>query len=122
MEKKLSSCALCFIVAIDELSKRGKIANMDGLIKILQGVVDQETEGLTDMIGFASSISLKGKRGKNLLHALVHQGYLDQRYIEGDYFLALRDSGRIIALENKAKVAQKSFKEPKPKRVTVRDI
>ena len=36
--------------------------------------------------------------------------------------LALRDSGRIIALENKAKVAQKSFKEPKPKRVTIRNI
>ena len=120
MEKKLSPCAIALLVVIDELAARGKIASMDGLIKIVQGVVD--TEGFTDMIGFSSAISLKGKRAKNLLHALVHQGYLDQRYIEGDYFLALRDSGRIIALENKAKVAQKSFKEPKPKRVTIRNI
>lgn len=122
MEKKLSPCAICLLVVIDELATRGKIANMGGLIKIVQGVVDSETEGFTDMIGFSSAISLKGKRAKNLLHSLVHQGYLDQRYIEGDYFLALRDSGRIIALENKNKVAQKSFKEPKPKRVTIRDI
>ena len=122
MEKKLSPCAIALLVVIDELAARGKIASMDGLIKIVQGVVDSETEGFADMIGFSSAISLKGKRAKNLLHALVHQGYLDQRYIEGDYFLALRDSGRIIALENKAKVAQKSFKEPKPKRVTIRNI
>ena len=117
MEKKLSPCAIALLVVIDELAARGKIASMDGLIKIVQGVVDSETEGFTDMIGFSSAI-----RAKNLLHSLVHQGYLDQRYIEGDYFLALRDSGRIIALENKAKVAQKSFKEPKPKRVTIRNI
>ena len=122
MEKKLSPCAIALMVVIDELAARGKIASMDGLIKIVQGVVDFETEGFTDMIGFSSAISLKGKRAKNLLHSLVHQGYLDQRYIEGDYFLALRDSGRIIALENKAKVAQKSFKEPKQKRVTIRNI
>ena len=122
MEKKLSPCAIALLVVIDELAARGKIASMDGLIKIVQGVVDSETEGFTDMIGFSSAISLKGKRAINLLHSLVHQGYLDQRYIEGDYFLALRDSGRIIALENKAKVAQKSFKEPKPKRVTIRNI
>lgn len=122
MEKKLSPCAITLLVVIDELAARGKIANMDGLIKIVQGVVDPETEAFKDMIGFSSAISLKGKRAKNLLHALVHQGFLDQKYIEGDYFLALRDSGRIIALENKAKVASKSFKEPKPKRVNIRDI
>lgn len=122
MEKKLSPCAIALLVVIDELAARGKIANMDGLIKIVQGVVDPETEAFKDMIGFSSAISLKGKRAKNLLHALVHQGFLDQKYIEGDYFLALRDSGRIVALENKAKVASKSFKEPKPKRVNIRDI
>ena len=122
MAKQLTPTAKCLLVAVYELGKKKKIASRDGLLKILQGEVDEETKNLTKMIGFASCLSLKSKRGKMLLHSLVHQGYLDQRYSEGDYFLALSKSGRKVALEALDKVESLSFKSKKPKIPTIRNI
>ena len=122
MDKKLTPTATCFIVAIGELESRGKIASMEGIIKIISGELDEETVSFKDMVGFASSLSIKKKRGKNLLHSLVRKGYLDQRYIEGDYFLALSESGKEVAIMNRDKVLALSFKSKKEKKATIIDI
>ena len=122
MDKELTPTAKCFLVATMELARRKKIASTEGLIKILRGEEDEETLSLRDMIGFASCLSLKAKRGKMLLHSLVLNRLLDQKFIEGDYFLALNDLGQKIALESEEKVKTLSFKTKKTKPATIRDI
>ena len=118
----MTPTAKCFLVALYELKRRNKVASMDGLIKILKGQVDDETEPLVKMAGFASCLSLKSKRGKNLLHSLIRNGFLDQKYIEGEYFLALTNLGAKVALESLTKVEAISHKEGKPKAITIRNI
>ena len=90
---------------------------MDGLIKILQGKTDEETWTLKAYKCFGLLVSLRGKRAKMLIHALVRNGYLDQTYIEGDYFLSLTKLGSKIAKETFEKLPPK--KPVKAKKKTI---
>ena len=101
------------LVLVYGLEKRRKCASMDGLVKLARGVMDEETKPFRKMVGFASLLSLSSKKGKMGLHALVHHGYLDQIYKEGDYFLRLSAKGRKEARLYAPKVATLSFKEGK---------
>ena len=117
MKKTISQTAKKLLCSVYELSRHRKIANMDGLIKILQGKIDEETLPLRKLKTFGLLISLKGKRAKMLFHQLVRNGYLDQKYIEGDYFLTLTKLGNPIAREffekitpnNKEKIKKKTI-------------
>ena len=101
------------------LEKRRKCASMDGLIKLARGIVDEETKPFQKMVGFASLLSLSPKKAKVGIHTLVHHGYLDQIYKEGDYFLRLSKLGRQEATLFLPKLETTSFKESKKAKPTI---
>ncbi|MDO5330412.1 MAG: hypothetical protein Q4F15_03135 [Bacillota bacterium] len=100
------------------LEKRGKMATIDGLIKIARGEEDGETLFLKGEPGYGCLLSLRGKQAKLSSHGLVREGYLRQVYVDGDYFLRLTPKGEEIAQQWAPRLGS-AIKESKP---TIIDI
>ena len=120
MKKEITKTMEKLLAVVYELKKHRLIASMDGAIKILQGRIDEETLNLRKLKCFGLLSSLHSKRAKMIFHQLVRNGYLDQRYIECDYFLTLTKVGLAIAREAYPKLAPK--KEAKAKKRSIRPI
>ncbi|MBO4540527.1 MAG: hypothetical protein J5736_00930 [Bacilli bacterium] len=120
MKNEITKTMEKLLLVVYELKKHRLMPSMDGAIKILQGKTDEETLPLRKLKCFGLLISLHSKRAKMIFHQLVRNGYLDQKYVECDYFLTLTKKGMAIARESFSKLTPK--KEGKAKRKTIRPI
>ena len=93
--------------AIASLAEAGVEVSADGLVKILHGVVDEETRSLVSLAAFGYLPSLSSKKLKNRIHWLVRAGFVVLSYDQGvgDYFLQLSEKGHaeVVSLTPKRK-------------------
>lgn len=100
----------CLLSLISLLEKEGEAATAEGWVKILRGILDEETQAVAESVCFGYLPSLSSKKLKNRFHLLVRKGYLRLVYNEedGDYYLLLSERGRAEALPDSLR------KKPRP--------
>lgn len=68
------------IQAVYELNLTSHYPNKDGIQKVLNGEIDQDTKEHQNLMSFGSSLSFQGRRLASQITVLVRRGYLAYVY------------------------------------------
>ncbi|MFA5421724.1 MAG: hypothetical protein WC344_02860 [Bacilli bacterium] len=81
---------------VDNLNAKKAFPTVDGLAKILNGVIDSETKFFVDSSTFATLLSYHGRKLTALVTNLVRRGYLTYEYDDAgdDKFIKMTALGR----------------------------
>ena len=106
------------LLTINYLNELGYIPSASGVLKILTGVIDEETEMFSLCPTFQVLVSYNPKRLTRDINSLVTNGYL-RRFHKGefkDYYFEITDMGKatLIHYQSHHKVNLKKH-EPKKK-------
>lgn len=105
------------LLTINYLNELGYIPSASGVLKILTGVIDEETEMFSLCPTFQVLVSYNPKRLTRDINSLVTNGYL-RRFHKGefkDYYFEITDMGKatLIHYQSHHKV---NLKKHKPKK------
>lgn len=97
-----------------------------GVKKILNGVIDEDTNKFINLTTFSTLISIKGRSFTSKIHQLIRYGYLSLKHNPTDdlMYLKITEKGTKFLLdilkEKKLKYKKKNLKENKHEIVFIR--
>ena len=92
------------LLTINYFNELGYTPSVAGILKIITGVIDEETENFALCPTFQTLVSYGSKRLSRDMNILVSYGYLHRIHKEefSDYYFEINDSGKTILVYYKA--------------------
>lgn len=97
-DKSINITLYKLLLTIDYLNELGYTPSVSGVLKIITGVIDEETDNFTLCPTFQTLVSYGSKRLSRDINTLVSYGYLQRIHKEeySDYFFIVSESGKAI--------------------------
>ena len=91
------------LITVSELNDRGYYPLAEGVLKILSGIIDDETEEFKDLSTFQSLLSFNSKQLSRNVNMLLRYQYLKKIYDEksDELYLKITDKGQAFLLDFK---------------------
>ena len=91
------------LLTVNELNDRGYYPLVEGVLKILSGIIDDETEEFKDLSTFQSLLSFNSKQLSRNVNMLLRYQYLKKIYDEksDELYLKITDKGQAFLLDFK---------------------
>lgn len=114
---ELSITTIKILETIYELNDKNYYPDMHGVLKLVNGKIDEETAKFINLKTFSTLTSIKGRQLANHIHQLVRHGYLSYKHNPGDdkMYLYITFKGE-SNLENYKKHHKVNFKKNENKK------
>lgn len=87
---ELNVTVIKILETVYELNNKNYYPNMHGVLKIVNGVIDEETAPFLKLKTFSTLTSTKGRQLASDVHQLVRYGYLSYQHNKSDDKMYLR--------------------------------
>lgn len=112
------------LVTIEYLNSKNKYPTHEGVLKILKGVVDEETISLRDCPTFQTLLSFNSKQISRHIMMLLRYNYLSKIYDSNtnELYLLLSDKGKAFLVEYFKKHHPNFKRKIKKEKITIVEI
>jgi len=81
---KLNITSFKVLYTINKLNEKNYYPNIHGVLKLVNGVIDNETKDFISLETFATLISIKGRRMSSIVHQLQRYNYVSLKHDKSD--------------------------------------
>lgn len=114
---ELNVTVIKILETVYELNEKNYYPNAHGVLKIVNGVIDEETAPFIKLKTFSTLTSVKGRQLASDIHQLVRYGYLSYQHNKSDDQMYLRITFKGESnLEDYLKHHRVSFKKANKKK------